>query len=178
MMGLQLIFVVETNRKCNSDWIYIKETIEHYFIYDNTQIKLQPVYLGGKHKYASGSIQNQINKLIKQYKGASKNNFSKVLYCFDCDEYDHKMEDQKFLDHVQMYCKENRYEFIWFCKDIERVYINKKVEDSQKKKEATRFKEKKLIQKVNINQLKKSSVQNNTSNLVKILNSYKELTLK
>ena len=23
-MGLQLIFVVETNKKCNSDWIYIK----------------------------------------------------------------------------------------------------------------------------------------------------------
>lgn len=26
-MSLQLIFVVETNRKCNSDWIYIKDTI-------------------------------------------------------------------------------------------------------------------------------------------------------
>ncbi len=26
-MGVQLIFVVETNKKCNSDWIYIKDTI-------------------------------------------------------------------------------------------------------------------------------------------------------
>ena len=27
-MGLQLIFVVETNKKCNADWVYIKDTID------------------------------------------------------------------------------------------------------------------------------------------------------
>ena len=27
-MGLQLIFVVETNRKCQSDWKYIKSVLE------------------------------------------------------------------------------------------------------------------------------------------------------
>lgn len=27
-MGFPFIFVVETNKKCNSDWIYIKDTIE------------------------------------------------------------------------------------------------------------------------------------------------------
>ena len=30
-MGPQLIFVVETNKKCNSDWIYIKDTVEHFY---------------------------------------------------------------------------------------------------------------------------------------------------
>ena len=30
-MGIQLIFVVETNKKCNSDWIYIKDTVEHFY---------------------------------------------------------------------------------------------------------------------------------------------------
>lgn len=29
-MGVQLIFTVETNKKCNSDWIYIKDTVEHF----------------------------------------------------------------------------------------------------------------------------------------------------
>ena len=43
-MGLQLIFVVETNKKCNSDWIYIKDTVEHFYEYDRTQVKLSPVY--------------------------------------------------------------------------------------------------------------------------------------
>ena len=29
-MGVQLIFTVETNKKCNSDWIYIKDTVEYF----------------------------------------------------------------------------------------------------------------------------------------------------
>ena len=33
-MGVQLIFVVETNKKCKSDWIYIIDTIDHFFEYD------------------------------------------------------------------------------------------------------------------------------------------------
>ena len=35
-MGLQLIFAVETNSKCKSDWIYIKDTIEHFYKYDRS----------------------------------------------------------------------------------------------------------------------------------------------
>lgn len=52
-MGLQLIFVVETNKKCNSDWIYIKDTVEHVYEYDRTQVKFSPVYMDGKGKYKS-----------------------------------------------------------------------------------------------------------------------------
>ena len=48
-MAQQLIFVLETNRKCNSDWLYIKEAIEHFYSIEN--VKLSPVYLDGKTKY-------------------------------------------------------------------------------------------------------------------------------
>ena len=44
-MSLQLIFVVETNKTCKSDWIYIKDTIDYFFEYDRTAIKLTPVYM-------------------------------------------------------------------------------------------------------------------------------------
>lgn len=47
-MGLQLIFAVETNKKCNSDWIYIKDTIEHFYSYERTQVKFSVVYMDGK----------------------------------------------------------------------------------------------------------------------------------
>ena len=33
-MGLQLIFVVEANKKSKTDWIYIKETIDRFYKYD------------------------------------------------------------------------------------------------------------------------------------------------
>ena len=96
-MGVQLIFTVETNKKCNSDWIYIKDTVEYFYAYERTQLKLSVVYLDGKGHYSSKKKQNEIDFLISQYRAASKTNQSKVICCFDCDDYDSKQEDRKFL---------------------------------------------------------------------------------
>ena len=101
-MGLQLIFVVETNKKCNSDWIYIKDTIEHFYSYERTQIKFSVVYMEGKWKY--DKKEKQINNLISQYKATSENNRSKVIFCFDCDDYDINQGDADFLKKAKKYC--------------------------------------------------------------------------
>lgn len=50
-MGLQLIFVVEAEPKCKSDWIYIKDTIERFYQYERTQVKFSPVYMDGKGNF-------------------------------------------------------------------------------------------------------------------------------
>ena len=71
-MGVQLIFAVETNKNCNSDWIYIKDTIEQFYEYDRTQLKLSVVYMDGKKK--NKKKVKEIEKLISQYKAASKKN--------------------------------------------------------------------------------------------------------
>ena len=177
-MGLQLIFVVETNKKCNSDWIYIKDTIEYFFQYDRTQLKLSVVYMDGKGNYNSNKKKKEIQSLISQYKAGAKNNRSKVIYCLDCDEFDRKPEDSKFIEDVRLYCDSNKYDFIWFCKDIEQVYIGKKVPDNQKKKEAAIFKVNKAIKKVNAEKLSchDKNYQINTSNILTILNQYIELS--
>ena len=44
-MGVQLIFVVEANKSCKSDWIYIKSTIDYFYEYNRTGLKLSPVYM-------------------------------------------------------------------------------------------------------------------------------------
>lgn len=93
-MGLQLIFVVETNKKCNSDWIYIKDTIEHFYDYERTEVKLRPVYMDGKGKYKNK--EKQVKQFIKEYSAMSKTNHSKVLYCFDCDDYNNNPDDWNF----------------------------------------------------------------------------------
>lgn len=126
-MGLQLIFVVETNKECKSDWIYIKETIDRFYYCGGAQIKLSTVYMNGKNKYLTK--EKEINSLISQYNGAATNNITKVIYCFDCDDYDSNPVDKEFLKKTQEFCKANSYEHIWFCKDIERVYLGEKVED-------------------------------------------------
>lgn len=131
-MGVQLILVVEANRSCKSDWIYIKSTIDYFYQYDRTKLKLSPVYMDGKGKYKKK--EKEINSLISQYSKALKENKSKVIYCFDCDEYDNKTEDLTFLKTVRKYCDDKGYDFIWFCKDVEQVYLGKKMDNSQKRK--------------------------------------------
>ena len=42
-----------TNKKCNSDWIYIKDTVGCLRAYERTQLKLSVVYLDGKGNYSS-----------------------------------------------------------------------------------------------------------------------------
>ena len=99
-MGLQLIFAVETNKKCNSDWIYIKDTIEHFYDYERTQVKFSVVYLDGKGNYGSRKKEKEINSLVSQYGSTCKANKSSVIYCFDCEEFDSLVEDRKFLEEA------------------------------------------------------------------------------
>jgi hypothetical protein len=171
-MGLQLIICVETNKKCNSDYIYIKTSIEHFYSINQGNIKLSPVYFNGKGNYSSKKAINDINKLSKQYSASSEENKSIVLCCFDCDDYDSKPEDMVFLNGAKSFCDQNGFRFIWFCKDIEQVYLGKSIPDSSKKKEAESFLRKKKIKDVRINNLKVARYQNGKSNLCAVLDEY------
>lgn len=175
-MGVQLIFVVEANKSCKSDWIYIKSTIDYFYKYDRTKLKLSPVYMDGKGKYKQK--EKEVKSLISQYSKSSKGNKSKVIYCFDCDEYDNKNEDLTFLKTVKKYCDDRGYDFVWFCKDVEQVYLGKKVDNSQKKKESAKFKGNNLITKVNVHSLSGKSYKANTSNIMTVLDGYQELKKK
>ena len=170
-MGLQLIFVVEANKKSKTDWIYIKETIDRFYKYDVAHLKLSAVYMEGKNKYLSKV--KEVNLLISQYSVASANNVTKVIYCFDCDDYDSNPVDKEFLEKTQEFCKANNYEYVWFCKDIERVYLGKKIEDGHKNSEAIRFKANKLINGVSDSRLNGKSISRNMSNILRVLDRYK-----
>ena len=84
--------------------------------------------MDGKGKYKNK--EKEISSLISQYASTSKTNQSKVIYVFDCDDYDTKQDDSQFLAGAQQYCNNKGYDFVWFCKDIERVMLGKKVDDS------------------------------------------------
>lgn len=175
-MGLQLIFVVETDKKCNSDWMYIKDTVEHFYEYERTQIKFSQVYMGGKWKYTK--MEKEINSLISRYNRSADGNKSVVIFCFDCDEYDVEHVDEQFLKDSKKYCDDKGYEFVWFCKDIERVYLGTKVDDKKKKDKASKFKEKRQIEDVNPNRLSARKYQANSSNIMTVLDKFEELRRK
>ena len=95
-----------------------------------------------------------------------------INFCFDCDEYTSKPEDADFLANARRYCNEKGYDFVWFCKDIEQVYLGKKVDDSRKKQEATTFKEKELIASVDERKLHTHEYRRNTSNIMNVIDKY------
>lgn len=80
-MGLQLIFAVETNKKCNSDWIYIKDTIEYFYSYERTKVDDSQK----KKEAATFKAKKQINSidskklLMKNY----RNNTSNIMNVLD-----------------------------------------------------------------------------------------------
>ena len=174
-MGLQLIFCVETNKKTQSDVIYIKQTISQFYNLNNAHQKLSWVFMDGKGKYASASVRKDIEKRIKAYKVSAEKNESIVIYCFDCDDYDVKQEDADFLQKARSYCQDNAYRFVWFCKDIEQVFLGKRVPDGMKGKEARAFAVKGRIDKEKIRYLKQKNYQNGYSNLALVLNDYLEM---
>ena len=174
-MGLQLIFVVETNKHSKSDWIYIKDTIEQFYQYDRAHVKLSVIYMDGKGKYSNK--EKAIASQIKTYQNAVKNGASRrsvVIYCFDCDEYDTNQEDLVFLDKAEQYCAYHDYDFVWFCKDVEQVYLGKKVDKGKKKKEAEAFRCRRIIESISANQLSAEKYRIGTSNIMKVLDKYLE----
>lgn len=171
-MDLQLIFVVETNKKCNSDWIYIKETINRFYKLDEAHIKLSTIYMDGK-----GSYKNKIKEVENEksrYNLSAQNRKSVVIYCFDCDNYENDPEDEKFLKEARDFCNSRDYSFVWFCKDIESVYLGRKVPKCEKKDAAVSFKAKKQILTVKKETLLMSSYKANTSNILSVLDEFLE----
>ena len=71
-MGLQLIFVVETNKKSKSDWIYVKDTVDYFYKYERTEVKFSPIYMEGRGKYNSPKKQREIEQKISQYSVTSE----------------------------------------------------------------------------------------------------------
>lgn len=169
-MGVQLLFTVETNKKCDSDWIYIKSTIEHFYIVDNSHVKLNHQYMDGKGNYKN--IKNKINKEIDKYSKASDNNKTYVIYCFDCDEYDINQKEKNFLEEAKIYCEKNSYDFVWFSKDIEQVYLGERIDYSEKKSRAVAFMKKDAIKHIDTRTLNQKQYKTGTSNLITILDNY------
>ena len=171
-MGLQLIFCVETNRKADTDWVYIGETIKAKYKVSN-QIKLSKINMETKSKYNSRRVLADIEQQTKWYKNYARGE-TKVIYCIDTDAYESNYEHKKELDEIKSFCEKNGYELVWFCHDIEEVFLGKKVESSQKVKEAGAFRSNRGIERVQEEKLSAVELRNKCSNLMRVLDKHLE----
>ena len=171
-MGLQLVFCVEADKKSKSDFIYIKNAIDSFYEIDQANIRISPVFMGGKGNYNSKSVIKWITEWKKQYQAGAKKNKSVVIYCLDCDEFDRKPEDRVFLQGVKEYCKTHDYHLIWFCRDIEDVFLGERIPDNQKKRRAEEFARKKSTNVLKQAFFMADQYQIGRSNLCVVLDEY------
>lgn len=132
-MSIQLIIAVEANKESKSDYRYIDPFIKRYFKIGTNKISY--VYMGSKMNYSDKGIKNQITSLINSY---SKTGKSHVIYCFDTDDFsvspEHQVNDEKIKKNLV-----HNSDIVWFNRDIEEVFINSRLENSEKKSKSINF---------------------------------------
>lgn len=166
-MAVQIILCVETNKKADTDSIYISEVINHLYVMNN-QIKISKVYMDSKSKYKSNRVLKEIEKKIKSFIIGE----TIVIYCVDTDEYVKNIEHERELQDISQFCDEKGYDLIWFCHDVEDVFLGKKISDSQKVQEAGAFRRKRGIKEIDLNKLSSNVKGAHTSNILRILDKY------
>lgn len=166
-MAIQMIFCVETNKKADTDSVYISETINHWYKVNN-QIKISKVYMNTKSKYNSKDVLREVDKKSKAFTIGE----TRVIYCIDTDQYEKNIDHEKELYNITQYCKENGYDLIWFCHDVEEVFLGKRVSDSEKVQEAGMFRRKKKIEEINSDKLSCNVKRTYVSNILSILDKY------
>ena len=95
-----------------------------------------------KSRDDSKDVRREINKKSKEFITGK----TSVIYCIDTDQYEKNADHAKELDNISKYCEENHYDLIWFCHDVEEVFLGKKISDSQKVQEAAMFRRKSKIE--------------------------------
>ncbi len=166
------LFLVETNRDCKSDEKYISDFIKYF--YDVRGDKIEFIYLNGKGNY--DKKEREINEKIAKYIRINKkdlNSSVRKYLCIDLDNEYRNMQDININEKIMRYAREKGYFFIWFYENIERVFLKKNVDDSQKKRESDIFILKNKIRNVNVRDFccSKDELRSGSSNLKTILDT-------
>ena len=166
-MALQMILCVETNKKADTDSIYIAETIAPWYTLTN-QIKNSKVYMNTKTRYRSKDVLKTIDTMRKAFTIGE----TRVIYCIDTDQYERNTEHAQQLEAIQHYCHENGYDLIWFCHDVEEVFCGQAVSDTEKVRTAAAFRRKKTIQEMQSGPLSSNVKRTGSSNILCVLDRY------
>ena len=160
-----LVLCVETDKDAQTDTKYIDKTIRQFYAIDNN-IKIAYVYMGGKGNYDNRAVISQIKR---QYSGDFEEKH--VVYCIDIDN----MADAEVIEQnnkIKVYCDSLNYDFVWFCRDVEEVYLHKRVDKSEKVSEAKKFSRLSDLGKATEGSLSANSTTQYKSNLLLVLDSF------
>ena len=167
-MSKQILFCVETSSNAETDKVYIKETIYHYYSLEN-KTRIRFIFFEGKGNYKKKNILKQISDQVKQYSAIGSTH---VIYCIDTDRYDADPAQVRELDEIKHYCEQQGYDLIWFCRDVEDVFWGEQIHKDDKTKMATKFRSSRQITHVDNQKLRCEDYTRHKSNILQILDKY------
>lgn len=167
-MSIQLLFCVETRQTAETDKIYIDETIANFYHLGNS-VRKRYIFFKGKGNYNKQKVVKRINEQIRQFKDLGP---TYVIYCIDTDRYDANPDQARELGKIQNYCEHNRYDLVWFCRDVEDVYWGEQVHNDDKTRMAARFRSGMRIKNISSENLKKEQYSRHMSNILIVLDKY------
>lgn len=161
---MQFIILIETSRENDSDKMYIDELLKH--VYDIKGHKLSYIYMNGKGNYDKKS--SQVEQKTRSYQDESK-----VVICIDLDNQNTTYDQKKKNEEIEKYCKDNNYDLVVFNRDIEEVFIGKKIGKKLKKQTAERFVRQDQVKKVDLVYLDKKDYSSiKTSNICSVFDKF------
>ncbi len=160
-----IVFCVESDKKAQTDNKYIDKAIRNYYCIDNN-IKIAYINMNGKGNYNNKSTIRQIKRL---FSGDFEEKY--VVYCVDIDKSS-DIATVNLNKNIENFCAIKSYNFVWFCKDIEEVFLHKHVSDSDKVSESNKF-----MRTTGIGEAKREYLHSNSqtprhSNLLVVLDSF------
>ncbi len=161
---MQILFCLETNQKADTDWVYIRETIQQF--YTDKNVRLRPIYMGTKMNLLQKKTQKEIGNCVKAYAGETA-----VVVCTDTDHYDTNPSQRDDNERIEALCAERNYRHIWFCRDIEEVYIGECVAKKDKVARAAAFRRNHGIAGRSKASLSQTSYSYGTSNILNVLDN-------
>lgn len=164
-MNKRILFCVETTKNANTDYPYIRSTIDHYYEITR-QTVIRPVYMGSKSRYNSRAVQEDIRKQSDALGNTH------VIYCIDTDDCSISPKTKTQTDQIRDYCRQSHYDFVFFCRNVEDVYHGKLIPDTDKIKAVRRFRTQKLIGAIAPANLKREDYQPHCSNILNVLDKY------
>ena len=163
-MSKRLLFCVETTKQANTDYAYIIETINHYYV-ESRKIVIRPVYMESRTRYNSRMVREE----IRRQSGTAD---TSVIYCIDTDDWDVSADTKELLGKIREYCRDKGYDFVFFCRDVEDVYCGQSVPDSEKVRMIRRFRGTNAIKDVKSNLLERPDYRRHCSNILTVLDKY------
>lgn len=125
--------------------------------------------MNSKTKYNSREVINEISKKTKEYKLG----LTHVIYCIDVDDFESNPNHVREFNDIRSFCQHNGFELIWFCHDIEDVFLGKRISDHAKVSESSMFRKRHVINTIdNSLLLSSNSHQIHSSNILSVLSSY------